>query len=171
SGEYHQGTEYSLKDKNKATNDKTKHEMEEREKDKVKSKPKSKKVKVNRSQSQPRDTALERASKTEPELMGRGRCLQKTYILSGVAIALSPNLPCTPVKPKKTVYLPIFPPSLTPPLFSIPATPRKIHCTPKHPQPHPSKPPWHSFSLLIGQYDDKSSRVRLVLGHQGNWMA
>ncbi|GKC59398.1 hypothetical protein Tco_1086996 [Tanacetum coccineum] len=71
SGEYHQGTGYSLKDKNKATNDKTKHGMEEHEKDKVKSKPKSKKVKVNRSQSQPRDTALERASKTEPELMGR----------------------------------------------------------------------------------------------------
>ncbi|GJU00722.1 hypothetical protein Tco_1111060 [Tanacetum coccineum] len=40
------GTGYSLKDKNKATNDKTEHGMEEREKDKVKSKPKSKKVKV-----------------------------------------------------------------------------------------------------------------------------
>ncbi|GKA28206.1 hypothetical protein Tco_0714374 [Tanacetum coccineum] len=65
------GTGYSLKDKNKATNDKTKHRMEDREKDKVKSKPKSKKVKVNQSQSQPRDTALERASKTEPELMGQ----------------------------------------------------------------------------------------------------
>ncbi|GJV51759.1 hypothetical protein Tco_1447500 [Tanacetum coccineum] len=36
------GTGYLPKDKNKATNDKTKHEMEEREKDKVKSKPKYK---------------------------------------------------------------------------------------------------------------------------------
>ncbi|GJS01021.1 hypothetical protein Tco_0317529 [Tanacetum coccineum] len=58
-------TGYLPKDKNKATNDKTKHGMEKRERTKL-----NQSQSPRRSQSQPRDTALERASKTEPELMG-----------------------------------------------------------------------------------------------------
>ncbi|GKC61993.1 hypothetical protein Tco_1089591 [Tanacetum coccineum] len=62
------GTEYSLKDKNKAKPDKTEHGMEKRGKAKVKSKPKSQtvKVKVNSAKS-----TVKTGADTEEYLMGK----------------------------------------------------------------------------------------------------